>query len=154
MWTGSYFNPHPLWRGWLQKIFQLLTDRQTSIHTLCEEGDINSGSFLNDKKTSIHTLCEEGDLEFWKSVYQICVLQSTPSVKRVTSHFLFYCCTNRTSIHTLCEEGDYIDSNIVNNYQTSIHTLCEEGDIVGNIHDTPEVLLQSTPSVKRVTVVI
>ena len=34
-----------------------------SIHTLCEEGDVNNSSILVDLGSviSIHTLCEEGD---------------------------------------------------------------------------------------------
>ena len=82
-----YFNPHPLWRGWLRhskkyfcrKWFQstpsvkrvtnwvlsLITLISISIHTLCEEGDILVQGGFKSFDISIHTLCEEGD----KSIY-------------------------------------------------------------------------------------
>ena len=34
-----YFNPHPLWRGWLNYCVNDVIILQISIHTLCEEGD-------------------------------------------------------------------------------------------------------------------
>ena len=104
--TVLNFNPHPLWRGWhscLVSIVMMILFQSTpsvkrvtsysvpctlkaliSIHTLCEEGDIQEAKKSGITDISIHTLCEEGDVN--------------TSLCGYVSDFI--------SIHTLCEEGD------------------------------------------------
>ena len=73
-------------------------------------------------------------------------------MKRVTLITKWKTEVSNISIHTLCEEGDIkMKKTLVFNGYISIHTLCEEGDT-----GTPErggvcIIFQSTPSVKRVT---
>ena len=55
---------------------------------------------------SIHTFCEEGDSTKQHSTGTNRLFQSTPSVKRVTSHEPDKRYVQFISIHTLCEEGD------------------------------------------------
>ena len=124
------FNPHPLWRGRRVLSLYFVVFFCISIHTLCEEGDIDSFNSKGAKK----------------------IFQSTPSVKRATiflvcrdilhsnfnphplwrgrrSFSAFGISFSGISIHTLCEEGDcsaiFFDEFLS---RISIHTLCEEGD--------------------------
>ena len=100
-----------------------------SIHTLCEEGDLNAVESYTGADISIHTLCEEGDVS--KTVL--------PPQKVAIS------------IHTLCEEGDESVDKILEFKEISIHTLCEEGDHLFLVKCLKYWLFQSTPSVKRAT---
>ena len=104
-----------------------------SIHTLHTEGDeARCPHFLWSDGISIHTLHTEGDR----------------AVGRRTSG------RKQISIHTLHTEGDFCLTNYDTTMEISIHTLHTEGDVCQKIRRLYEKLFQSTPSTRRVTVII
>ena len=104
---------------------------QISIHTLCEEGDDEGQCSAIFFDISIHTLCEEGDNPIHN-----------------------YDRDELISIHTLCEEGDDKRACMINAKKLiSIHTLCEEGDCRHQSTIQHHLPFQSTPSVKRATLI-
>ena len=102
-----YFNPHPLWRG--RPFFTFSEEVNCSNfnpHPLWRGRPFTFAGWYPNMSISIHTLCEEGDVQrfFLTNFYH--AFQSTPSVKRATGLCCFSCCCRQISIHTLCEEGD------------------------------------------------
>ena len=148
------FNPHPLWRGRHLRQKTCYDDIAISIHTLCEEGD------YDDFKNHLHFLYFNPH-PLWRGrpwlpvsqMHLLSVFQSTPSVKRATHVTFTRSDTTTISIHTLCEEGDVQVSPLqYQQHKISIHTLCEEGDSIHFSFLTIWHQFQSTPSVKRATI--
>ena len=101
-----YFNPHPLWRGWQQqlhqrdKMFQFQSTPSVKRVTLVSHFYV--GTFL----ISIHTLCEEGDSRSWVKYSTESNFNPHPLWRGWRCKSYSDCLTVNISIHTLCEEGD------------------------------------------------
>ena len=88
-WTHACinFNPHPLWRGW--QLIILTIGKITydfNPHPLWRGRRSSESMNLQVLPISIHTLCEEGDIIDLLSGAFFGLFQSTPSVKRATTH--------------------------------------------------------------------
>ena len=102
----TYFNPHPLWRGWHFCKFWYIVSVVISIHTLCEEGDIRACQKRLCVLISIHTLCEEGD-RLYPNISKPCSdFNPHPLWRGWRSWVDCHMFRIAISIHTLCEEGD------------------------------------------------
>ena len=149
---GSYFNPHPLWRGWHNPLHNYDRDELISIHTLCEEGDRLPGGLnkISDYFNP-HPLWRGWRQDNFKRA-KFFIFQSTPSVKRVTKRACMINAKKLISIHTLCEEGDRLPGglNKIPDYFNP-HPLWRGWQYWYKV-GLKVLIFQSTPSVKRVTV--
>ena len=153
--SDCYFNPHPLWRGWQLAILSNVSPLDFNPHPLWRGWLLlyaQIGGFKN-------------------------IFQSTPSVKRVTLNTVESYTGADISIHTLCEEGDkHTDKTWHIILYFNPHPLwrgwrvkhCWELYGCGYFNPHPlwrgwqffhtlchfVIKFQSTPSVKRVTLIL
>ena len=168
------FNPHPLWRGRRgicssSFLFFALFQSTPSVKRATNKEDVE----LDIPIISIHTLCEEGDINIKITFFTFNYFNPHPLWRGRPGKEKSSKKEEKISIHTLCEEGDKHPLKKNQRKIISIHTLCEEGDQrqrkrsnrIFNFNPHPlwrgrraigfrhrrTAPFQSTPSVKRAT---
>ena len=89
-----------------EKLSNIKTAYEISIHALREEGDLLLGRRLLLGRISIHALREEGDSHSATPRTGSCGFLSTPSARRATRLLHLPAMGQHISIHALREEGD------------------------------------------------